>query len=136
MAALSITAANVLATLPNSATEYKAGATITAGQPLYYDTATATVKLADTNDATKIPCIGISLNGASSGQPVAVVSQDDAFTPGATLTVGQTYCVGTTAGSIVPISDLTTGDYPQILFVATTATVAKLNIIAGTGVKP
>lgn len=136
MSALSITPALVLASQPNSATEYKAGATITAGQPLFYDAATATVKLADSNDATKLPCIGISLNGASAGQPVAAVSQDTAFHPGAALVVGQTYCAGATAGTIVPISDLTTGDYPNILFVATSTSVAILNVTAGTAAKP
>ncbi len=135
MSALSITASLVVSSLPNAAPEYKAGATLTAGQPVFYDTATAKVKLADANDATKLPCVGITLNGAATGQPVAVASQDPLFHPGATLVTGQTYCAGNVAGTIVPISDLTAGDYPQILFVAISTSVAILNLTAGTAPK-
>jgi hypothetical protein len=55
---------------------------------------------------------------------------------GTTLVVGTTYCVGSTAGAIVPISDLTTGDYVTILGTASTTTQLDLAIKASGVVKP
>ena len=40
---------------------------------------------------------------------------------GATLVVGQVYCVSATAGAICPYADLTTGEFVCILGIATSA---------------
>lgn len=129
MAALTITAANVL---PGSNAETRqgtAGATITQGQVVYLDSATNTYKLADTNGAAALRSpAGIALNGASAGQPLMVQTGGD-ITIGATLTAGTAYYLGGTAGTIVPVGDLTTGDYPVIIGIAKSTTVLAVKIV-------
>lgn len=134
MTALSVTAASVLASNAARRKTGVAGATITAGQALYADaSASNTLKLADANAsaATANP-VGIALHGASSGQPLAYVEEDPDFTPGATLTVGTVYVLDATAGGIAPVADLTTGWYPNVLFIATTTTKAVMKMVHGT----
>lgn len=133
MADLSVTAANVIAS--NSAKRARgiAGATITAGQPVYVDTAASNVlKLAD-NDASAATATiaGIALHGAASGQPLEYVTEDPDFTPGATLTTGTIYVASSTAGGIAPAADLASGDYPTVLFVAKSTSKAVMKIVAG-----
>lgn len=130
MAALSITAANVLAGSNASTRQGTAGATITQGQVVYFDDTTNTYKLADTNSATaaaRSPA-SIALNGASSGQPLMVLTAGD-VTIGATLSAGVAYYLGGTAGSIVPVGDLTTGDYPVIIGIAKSTSVLAVKIV-------
>lgn len=131
MSDLTITAANVLpgsgATIDRSA---PAGATITAGKSVYLDTAaTGKWQLADADAATAISRgqgkTGIALNGASDGQPIAVLTEGD-ITIGATLTAGVSYYVSATPGGICLFADLTTGDYVTLLGVATSTTVLKV----------
>lgn len=138
MADISVTAASVLASSTALTASGVAGATILAGQTIYKDTANSNVlKLADSNSTLLISTVeGIALHGASSGQPVKYVYDDPNFTPGATLTVGQTYALSSTAGGIAPIADLTTGDFPNVLFVAKSTTTAVLKIVRGGVVKP
>lgn len=139
MADLSVTAASVLASSQAQIERsYNAGATLTAGQAVYLNSSNLWVA----NDANIAAAgaiatkRGIALNGAANGQPIAVVLSDPGFTPGATLTVGQTYAVSANAAMIAPISDLTTGDYPQLLFIATSTTVANMQPFAGGTIKP
>lgn len=138
MADLTITASSVLASASAIVRSGTAGATITAGQPIYIDTADMNkLKLADANASAATAVVaGIALHGASAGQPLKYVVEDASFTPGATLTVGQVYVLSATAGGIAPVADLTTGDRPAVLMVAETSSTAKMKIIAGTAAKP
>lgn len=121
MADISITPASVLvsgttATINRS---YNFGATITAGQVVYLDTATSTWKLADQNLAAAGNGLsdtrGIALCGGSSGQPAAVCTLDTAgITIGATVVNGASYYLSDTAGGITATLP-TTGDYPVFL---------------------
>src|SRR2546430_2343743 len=108
MANLTITPANVLASATALTASGVAGATITAGQTIYKDaTDSKKLKLSDANLSAATAAVdGIALNAASSGQPVSYVFQDDAFTPGATLVVGETYVLSGTAGALCPVADL------------------------------
>ncbi len=128
MAALTQTAGNVIGTSRKIGTS---GDTITAGMPVYRDAADSNkLKRCRANAAGTASCNGIALTGSSSGQPI--VYQEDAgnINLGATLTVGETYCVSdATAGAIVPVADLGTGDYITVLGVATSASNLKLDII-------
>lgn len=138
MSDLVITAANVLASAKAKRRQIVAGATITAGQTVYEDTADSSKgKLAD-NDAsaatTKVA--GIALHGASAGQPLELVEDDPEFTPGGTLTVGTIYVLSGTAGGIAPAADLASGDYPVILFVAYSASQGNLKIVRGSAPIP
>lgn len=127
---LSVTAGSVLAS--SSAIinrNFNAGATMTTGQPVYLDTSTSTWKLIDSNAAVTgnelATTKGIALNGAASGQPVAVCTKDTDFTPGCTLTNGTAVYTSVTAGGIT--HDIpTTGAYPTVLGIAKSTT--KMNL--------
>jgi hypothetical protein len=135
MADLSVTASGVLKGSSASVSSGTAGATITAGQTVYLDAATSTYKLADANSsAAASTVVGIALCGASSGQPFYFVTEDDDFTPGATLSMtAPVYVLSATAGGIAPVADLTTGHYPNVLFVAKSTTKAVLKIVNQNG---
>lgn len=124
MADLVITAASVVAGSTATKESGTAGATITAGQVVYKDSADGKFKLADCNSATaavRSP-YGIALNGASSNQPVSVLKEGP-ITIGATVTGGVAYYLSGTAGGIRPVADNVTGDYPTIIGIATSASV-------------
>lgn len=133
MAAISVTAANVLA---SSAAvirrEYNFGATVTAGQVVYLNTSNVWV-LADSDAAVTgngiTDLMGIALNGGASGQPADVCVEDSDFTPGGTLTNGLAVYLFTTAGAIahdVPAAPA----YPVVLGVAKSTSKMVLKRVA------
>lgn len=131
MADVSITAANVIAGANALASVGTAGATITAGQSLARDSSDGSIKLCDVNSASawqRTP-IGVSLNGAASGQPINYQISGP-ITIGGTLTAGAAYYASGTAGGIRPQADNTTGDYPALLGIASSTTVLALSINA------
>jgi hypothetical protein len=130
MAALTQTPGSVLKTAGTQQTLAVSGGTLTAGMPIYIDTSASNViKACRANAAGTANCDGIALTGSSTGQPVTYASVGD-IDLGATLTVGETYCVSdAAAGAIVPIGDLGSTDYVTILGVATTASNLKLDIL-------
>lgn len=139
MSDVSITAANVVKGANAVTRMGVAGATITAGQPVYEDSSDSSkFKLADSNaSAATAKCAGIALHGASSGQPLLINVEDDDFTPGFTLSLSAAaddgvYVLSGTAGGIAPIGDLASGMYPVILGVAKSTTKMILKIIRGT----
>lgn len=129
MSALSQTAANVVTT--GTKKNGVSGGTITAGMPVYRDAAASNVlKACRANAAGTASCDGIALTGSSATQPITYVESGASVNLGATLVVGETYCVSdAVAGQIVPIGDLGTADYATILGVATSASLLKLSII-------
>ena len=137
MADISITATSVVAGGGARTVDGYAGATITAGQVVYFDSSAGTYKLADTNSATaavRSPA-GIALNGAASGQTVEVLTEGN-ITIGATLTVGIAYYLSGTAGGICAVADLVTGDYPVFLGFATTSAILNVKIVEAGVAKP
>ena len=127
---LTITAASVVKGSNAVVENGTAGATITAGQAVYYDSATGNWKLADDNSATvaaRSPK-GFALNGAASGQPLAVHKAGN-ITIGATLTAGVAYYLSDTPVGICPVADLATGEYPTIVGIATSTTVLKVQFL-------
>lgn len=130
MADLVITAASVV---PGSGakTETKtAGATITAGQVVYLDSADNKFKLADTDSGTaaaRSP-YGIALHGASANQPLTAQTSG-LITIGAAVTAGVFYYLSGTAGGICPVADVAAGDYPCIVGVATSASLMKVQLV-------
>jgi len=139
MSDVSITAANVLAGANAKKRTGIAGATITAGQAVYEDSSDSfKFKAADANaSAATAKCVGIALHGASSGQPLTIVEEDDDFTPGGTLSISAAaddgvYVLSGTAGGIAPVGDLASGMYPVILGVAKSASKMNLKIVRGT----
>lgn len=133
MSDLSITAANVLSGTGAKVTTGTAGATITAGQAVYLDTAsTGKWLLADSDAASAIARgsarFGIALHGASNGQPLDVQTDGD-ITIGATMVAGTAYFLSDTPGGICPVEDLETGDYIMLIGVATSTTVLKIDTL-------
>lgn len=131
MADYSITAASVRAGTAATVRAGTAGATITAGQPVYIDSAASNqIKPARANADTTSRAVGIALNGAASGQPVDYISKDDDFTVGAaSMAIGDILIVSAgAAGGIAPASDATTGTYVTILGVAKSTTKAKIQV--------
>jgi len=136
MADLTITAANVIAGSGAKIVHGTAGASITAGQVLYLDSAAGTYKLADTDSATvaaRSPA-GIALHAAGTGQPIAVLTAGP-ITIGATVAVGDVYYLSGTAGGLAPVADVAAGDYPCIIGICTSTSVLNVNIQEAGAVK-
>lgn len=131
MTALSITVAEVQPGAEADGAVFStgiAGATITAGQALYLDALSNTLKLAQCDGAlAEAACVGIALHGALAGQPVKYQSEGP-ITTGATAaaTVGTVYCVAAAAGSITPNADIASTNFVSILGVGKTAAIINL----------
>jgi hypothetical protein len=128
MADLALTAANVLAGDGAIVQTAPAGSAVTAGQPIYLDTAAGAVNPAmAAGTATQALVSGIALNSAATGQPVTYVVAGHVEL-GVVLTVGAIYCLSANAGKIAPAADLAHPDYVSILGVATTTSDLALAI--------
>lgn len=130
MADLVQTAANVLAAASarGNIRYVTAGGTVTAGMPVYSDADDSnSYKPADADAQASADAVGIALNNASDGQPLAVLTEGE-INVGATLVVGTIYVVSTGAGAICPAADLAAGDYVTVLGVAKTAAALELEI--------
>ena len=106
------------------------GATISAGQTVYLDTADSKYKLADANlSAAAAAAKGIAVTpGVDTGYGY-VATGGSIVLVGTTMAIGEHYSVGATAGDIVPNSDLTSGWYCTDLGTAASATQLDLNIV-------
>lgn len=135
---LSITAGSVIPSNRAKILTRFAGATITAGQTVYYDATTKTEKLADADGATPLYKVeGIALNGASSGQKILVCIEDPSFTLGATVVVGDTVWLSATAGGLTKTAaDNVTGMYVSVMGVAISTTKINFKIVRADAVKP
>lgn len=132
MADLVITAASVAA---GSGAQFDrngtAGATITAGQLLYKDTANL-YQLSDANGAAAARKIdGVAMHASLAGQPIAVQTSGQ-ITIGATIAIGTVYGLSDTPGGITAFAPGTTGLLSGmgtcILGVAITTTVIDMKI--------
>lgn len=102
-----------------------AGASITAGQPLYKDTANNNVlKPAVNTSSTACVVAGIALHAAATGQPIQYQTSGDLYMTGTTLPVGSVYVLSATAGGMCPVADLeaTTGTSYCTIIGGTTVT--------------
>lgn len=129
MADLSITAASVIAAANATIEHGLAGATVTAGQVVYLDPTDSRLKLADNDSATAVvrDPRGITLNGASNGQPLAIARSGD-VTLGAALIAGLAYYLSGTPGGLAVVGDVTSGDDPIIIGQAKSTTVLTIKI--------
>ena len=135
MAAISITAANVLKSSTGQVSVGTSGATITAGQSVYIDTSDSNkIKLADANGTAPANTFaGIALNAASSGQPVSYCTNDTAgFTIGATVVAGDTIWLSQTPGGLTKtIGDLSGGIAIVVGVMLTTTTMNLTPVVGG-----
>ena len=129
MADISITASAVVPSA-NAVIKYTtAGATLTAGQLIYLDTADldangiGKAKLSDANGAAALRVVdGITVGGASAGQPVAIVTYDTALVVGSGLTANNILILSDTPGGLAPSADLGSGEYLSVIGVVKSAT--------------
>jgi hypothetical protein len=130
MAALS----GITAVRPTSSTisaNVMYGATISAGQAVYLDAADAKYKLCDNNASAAIAAIkGVAMTpGVDTGYGY-VATGGSIVLVGTTMSVGETYYAGATAGEIVPDADLATGNYISRIGTGASATQLDLTIKA------
>lgn len=86
---IAITAANVVPSAKARFTTQTAGVAVTAGQVLYFDTSTGTVKLAKANGASPQNTVyGIAMSTAAVNQPVVVCTYDPNLAIGGTIASG------------------------------------------------
>lgn len=136
MADLVITAANVVAGSGAQIGNGTAGATLTAGDVLYIDTAASNVlKLADANAASPAYTVeGIALHASLTGQPIQYIKLGD-LTLGAVMTQGLVYVLSANPGKIAPAADLASGWFTTVLGIAkSTSILTLINRTAGVAV--
>jgi hypothetical protein len=138
MAALSITAANVLGSAyAERRSQYKAAAAITAGQLVYLN-ASSQWALVDSNASLgtlTTDVLGIAENSApGAGQPLTVVISDSAFVIGVATTAGATVYGSIAPGGITIAEIPTTGEKPIVVGIMST-TLAMVLRPFGTGVQ-
>ena len=108
-----------------------AGATITAGQAIYLDSSTSTLKLCDADaSVTAAACVGVALHASLSGQPLQYLTGGQ-ITIGATVAIGTIYVAAATAGGIAPSTDLASGWFTAIIGIATTAAIITVSLNVG-----
>lgn len=131
MADITVTSTAVLGS--GKTEDHIAGATIAAGEVVYLEAATGTLKLADNDSATaeiRVP-LGFALNGGTAGQPIEVL-KDGLLTMNTALTVGVPVFLSSTPGKICPFADQATGDYPVLMGYAVTTSTLNVNIVRST----
>lgn len=133
---VTVTAANVV---PSSQARFitgRAGATITAGQPVYVTGANVYYPADANASSPAYKVAGIAVNGASVGQRIRICYYDPVFQPGFTSAAGTIYIASATAGGIAPSADAATGHYVTVLGVGLGTDTIKLDIIRSDVAKP
>jgi hypothetical protein len=122
MADLVVTAGNVLWTSGTRITG-TAGAAVTAGQAVYLDSTTSTLKLAQSDGTSaEADAVGIALHAAGTGQPLVYAAQGSVINIGATTAKTTTYFVSDTAGGVAPQADVVTSTWKIVRLGYATAT--------------
>jgi hypothetical protein len=140
MADISVTASSVKPANANTVIgRGTAGATITAGQVVYADSADSyKIKLAAHTSIATATAVGIALNGASADQPIAYAISGD-VTFNAALTAATVFVLGSAAGALSPSADLdssTNARYGTVLGIATSTTNLRVGIVASGVLNP
>ena len=127
MADIGVTPASVLPGADASIQyDRTAGGTVTAGDAVYV-ASDGHYEPCTTASAVLAKCVGIALNGASDGQPLAVQSSG-LITIGGTAIVGEVYCVSDNAGKLAPDAEVLSGDFRTVIATGVTAAVINIQI--------
>lgn len=138
MTDLVITPANVQPVAGSTilSNQYYCGTTLlTQGQPVYYDPAVKLLKPSSAMTTSAPSTLGITMSQAAFGQPVSIAVAGD-IAVGATLTPGAVYIVSANQGNLAPVSDLTTGMYPMVAFIAYSSSQATLSLVSNSPPTP
>lgn len=110
------------------------GATIAVGQPVYIDSTDNKAKLADNNASAATATVkGIAITPGVNGSTGYIATGGSIILVGASMGVGQTYCLGATAGTIVDEGDVATGN--NLSRIGSGATTEQLDLdITNTGI--
>lgn len=135
MAALTLTSSSVKPSdeaIIVYGTTYEA---IDAGEPVYRSTTFLTpneIGKWRLGNAQNSGQFGIALNSAREGGEIAICIYDPDFTHGlSSVVAGDLIVVGTTAGALHKIADLTSGWEPQVMMACTSSTKAVLQPVYG-----
>jgi hypothetical protein len=129
MASLPIVAASVRAQIgARIERAYNAGESISAGEPVYLGSNDNLWRRASSATAAEANAGGIALNGAYTGQPLAVQTGGN-INLGNVLERGGLYVVGATAGKIAPAEDATGGEVLTSLGIAVSPTDLQLAVL-------
>lgn len=128
MANLSITGANVgVASSLTKVAVIEAAVAITRGQAVYRDGTNSNKATLALNTATASTAVyGIAISESSGDGKFIAVATGGTIISGGSMTKGQLYYLSTTAGALMPYADLTTDDYINGVYRATSATEAIL----------
>ena len=126
MADLVITAANVrtLSSQPPRVVTYGENG-ITAGMALYEKSTDHKYYKAQNDNVDEVMAKAIALSPGGTDE-VGHVQVDGDVNPGATMVVGEVYCVSNTAGALAPIADIGTGERVRIVGWAKSASILSL----------
>lgn len=133
MADVTYTSTAVVLTSGPAPISVQVGATVTAGQPLYFDASTQRWLPATANTAAGAAASAVALSGASTGQYTMAALPGSVITYGSGLTKGVVLFVsGAAAGGLAPFADLVAGKYISVVGVPTSTTALIFNpIVSG-----
>ncbi len=130
MAALTIAPGDVIPGDSAQVVMSKAGVAIAAGESIYLDEATNTMKLADASVSALTAIVkGIAISNVVAGQWVTYVRNGPIVLGSGLLLAGKCYILGDTAGSINPMADLATGWRGSLIGYALTTSILQVSII-------
>jgi hypothetical protein len=134
MADISITAASFIPSTGATVTDgVTAGAALTRGMPLYYDSTNTNYKALDVTNTSKDTLAGFAMEDVGTGQRFSICTLDPALALGGTCASGDTiWCSAT--GVTKTIGDLTAGWRIIVVGVATAANTVNFKNTRG-GVK-
>ena len=128
MADLSQTAANVA--FNDADVKYRLvqfGEAVTQGMPVYRKAADGKYwKAQNDGTAAESDVVGICMVRGAAADSWGIIATEGNINIGATLAVGETYCVSNAYGAICPVADVGSTEFPCILGPATTTSNLKL----------
>jgi hypothetical protein len=133
MADIAITATAFIPSANATLIQGIAGATLTRGQPLYFDSAAGTYKLYVATNVLTDGFVGFACEDAAAGQPIMIVTKDPALALGGTLVNGDTVWLSL-SGVTKTFADLVSTWRIWTAGVATSTTVMNFSPVKG-GVK-
>jgi hypothetical protein len=133
MSDIAITPANFVPSANATIIQGVAGATITRGKPLYYDSAAGTYKLLVLTNTATDTLAGLACEDVGSGQPLLIVTKDPALAIGGTCASGDTIWTSNT-GLTLTIADLVSTWRINVVGVGTASGVINFSPVKG-GVK-